>query len=64
MLYFTNEGLNGGSSLREITSFQLMCLKKLCFVISSASSEPEPNLCTTCLCKKTTKSIVFCFKII
>lgn len=48
---FTSDGLKGGSNFREITSSQLMCLKKLWCIICSASSGPDPNLWPTCLYK-------------
>lgn len=47
-----NVGLNGGSNLRDITSFQLICLKNWWFFICSASDGTEPSLWWTCLCKK------------
>lgn len=49
-MIFTNDGLKGGSNFRDITSCQLICSKKLWFIICSASSGPDPNLCDTCLC--------------
>lgn len=49
-LILTNDGLKGGSNFRDITSCQLICSKKLWFIICSASSGPDPNLCDTCLC--------------
>lgn len=54
----TNDGLKGGSSFREITSCQLMCLKKLWFIICSASSGPDPNRCDTCLCNQCAEHVI------
>lgn len=53
-----NLGLKGGSSFRDNTSSQMICSKNLCTFICSASDEPDPNRCKTCLCREVDYTIL------